>query len=125
MGGAVRHPGPRSRELHFPFEEARDAAMQARALADDLRSLHGRIASETDALAASPFEGRFADWFVGLRDASVDALVHLVDRLEAQADLVDALGATADLRIAERNDDIERWARREAAWRSTTTEDAA
>lgn len=125
MGGGVRHPGPRPRDLHFPFEEARDAAMQARALADDLRSLHRRIASETDALAAGPFEGRFADWFVGLRDASVDDLGHLVDRLEAQADLVDALRATADRRIADRDDDIERWTRHEAAWRSTTAEDAA
>ena len=124
MGGAVRHPGPRPRELHFPLEEARDAATQARALAEDLRSLHRRIASETDALAAGPFEGRFADWFVGLRGTSMDALVHLVDRLEAQADLVDALGATADRRIADRDDDIERWARRDAAWRSTQ-EDAA
>lgn len=124
MGGAVRHPGPRPRELRFPFAEARDAAAQARALADDLRSLHRRIESETDALAAGPFEGRFAVWFVGQRGASVDALVHLVDRLEAQADLVDALGATADRRIADRADDIEGWVRRDMAWRSARADAA-
>lgn len=100
--------------------------MQARALADDLRSLQRRIAFESDALAAGPFEGRFADWFVDMRAASVHALGQLVDRLEAQADLVDALGSTADRRIADRDVDIERWTRRDAAWRSMSTqEDAA
>lgn len=112
------HPGPRPPDLHFPFDDAEDLVVQARSLADDLRRLERQIASETGLLATTPFEGWFARWFLDQRMEAARTLRDLAHRLEQQADMVDALAATAHRRIDDRVAEVQHWDWQVSTWRA-------
>lgn len=116
-GDRPPHPGARPSDLHFPFDEARRAATETRALASDLRDLARVLAADLGDLAGTAFEGIFADWLLTAGNDAEQELRQRAGRLDDQAEQIEAATVHARNRVSERQDQVMRYEQRHRRWR--------